>query len=178
MSSNAIQGNTEEVFYGCGILFDIKQVHCDACWNWLMRAGFPLRGFLFHSLHRCRCQHNACFEVTPEGKSLKPSCVTHGRFKGDVGQNSTVQQFFFFFSKLWWKPHLTHPLHPISVNQPHLSTELINQAQLVWLAVPLWVLEMPVVSTGKKKHWILLNTHHFYQLTWSQHHHDDLARGA
>lgn len=85
---------------------------------------------------------------------------------------------FFFFPKLWWKPHLTHPFHPISVNQPHLSTELINQAQLVWLAVPLWVLEMPVISTGKKKHWILLNTHHFCQLTWSQHHHDDLARGA
>lgn len=156
------------MFYGCGVLFNIRQVHCNACWSCLKWTGFPLQGFLFRFLHRCQCQHDACFEVTPEGKSFRPSCVTRGGILRGCWSKFYRATIFF---KLWWNPHLTYPSHPNSLNKPHLDFELITQTQLVWLAVPLQILQMVVISIGKRGCWILLNTHCFCQLIWSQHHH-------
>lgn len=168
MSSNAVQSNAKQVFYGHGALFDIKQVHCDTCWSWLKWVGFLLQRFLFWFLHRCQCQHDACSEVAPEGKSLRPSCVTRGGLSRGCWSKYYRAAIFF---KLWWKPHLTQPCHPNSVSKPHLNFELIAQTQLAWLAVLLWILQIAVISIGKRGCRILLNTCHFCQLAWSQHHH-------
>lgn len=84
-----------------------------------------------------------------------------GDFQGDFGKNSTEPQFSF---KLWWQSHLTHTSYPNSVNKPHLNFELIAQTQLVWLAVPLCIFQMIVISKGEKGSWILLNTTFFASL--------------
>lgn len=82
-----------------------------------------------------------------------------GDFQGDVGQNSTKLQFFSNCGEnhIW----LTPPSHPNSVNKPYLNFELITQTQLVWLAVLLRILQMAVISIGKRGCRILLNTHRF-----------------
>lgn len=131
MDSNPIQCRPKRVFYGCGILSNTKQAHCDACWNSLLRAGFLVWGFLFVP-HTDADVSTMLTLRSHQRANLSSLLMLYNGFFGEM-LVKTLQSS----TKIWWKPQLTHPFHPVSVNQPHLSIELIKQTQLVWLTVPL-----------------------------------------